>query len=169
MKRITHIMLGAAVGISIAAPLSPAIAVGAVWFGMVGGGFPDWLDLRSDYHRHLKHRGFSHSLSAAVLMSAGFWLLLRLLTRSLGWSHLSESDVYAWVAAFGLGYISHILADACTHAGVRLWLPFSQRTWWLLPRLLRGKTSGSIDFFARVLALVVIVVGIVRYLIPLLM
>ncbi|MCA9833918.1 MAG: metal-dependent hydrolase [Thermomicrobiales bacterium] len=151
-------------GVTIAAPLSPGIAFGAVWWGMVGGGFPDWLDLRSDYHRHLKHRGFSHSLLAAALATIGFWLVVRLVAQSFSWPELSDGEIQAWSAAFGFGYLSHILADACTHAGVRLWLPFSQRIWWLLPKVLRGKTSGSIDFFARVLALAVIVVGVVTYL-----
>lgn len=166
MKRVTHIMIGAAVAMPIAAPLSPALALGAVWWGMVGGGFPDWLDLRSEFRRTMKHRGLSHSLAAAAMLSLGFWALLRFTVPELSGIGLGASSLTVWALSFAAGYVSHIAADACTHAGVRPWLPFSKTTWWILPGFLRGTSSGGIDLIARVIALIGILAGIIGYLTP---
>ena len=120
---------------------------------MVGGGFPDWLDLRSDYSRSMKHRGISHSVLAAAMLTLGFWALLGIVGSGF---ELTDLPRTTWACALGLGYLSHIVADACTHAGVRLWLPFSQRKWWLLPKPLRGNASGKMDSIVRIVALVLI-------------
>ncbi len=133
--------------------MSPPLAAATVWWGMVGGGFPDWLDLRSDYSRSMKHRGISHSVLAAAMITLGFWALLGIVGSGFTLTGLPRT---VWAYAFGLGYLSHIIADACTHAGVRLWLPFSQRKWWLLPKLLRGTSAGRLDTFTRIVTLIVI-------------
>ena len=152
-------MLGAAVGTTIAASLSPGVALGAVWWGMVGGGFPDWLDLRSDFQRHLKHRGFSHSVACGAMVTLAFWFLLAVVIAYAQPDRLTMGDQQAWVTAYGLGYISHILADACTRGGVQPWLPLSRQRWWLLPRFARGTSDGRIDLVARAMAMVVIVLA----------
>ena len=118
----------------IAASLSPAAAVGAVWLGMVGGGYPDWVDLRSDLSSRLKHRGISHSLIVGALLALGLYFVLELAVAEFSWFHLAESEIYGLSLAFGAGFLSHILADACTHAGVRPLLPVSNSKIWIRQR-----------------------------------
>jgi inner membrane protein len=52
--------------------------------------------------------------------------------------------------AFGLGYISHILADGCTKSGVPLFAPFKKDCVRILPRLLLVRTGSAAE---RLLAL----------------
>lgn len=147
----------------IAASSSPLIAAGAVWWGMVGGGYPDWFDLRSDFSPRLKHRGASHSLLLGAAFTFALWWVLGLLADQFASIDLGHDAIDTWALAFGAGFLSHILADACTRGGVRPFLPFSKTKWWLLPAWLRGTSEGTPDSIARVLALVVIAAGLLRY------
>lgn len=162
MKRTTHILLGAAVAMPIAASLSPGIVVGAVWLGMVGGGYPDWIDLRSDFKAHLKHRGVSHSFLLGAVLMLGLYLILQISSSQFAAVSLSESEIRSLTLVFALGFLSHLLADACTYAGVRPLLPFSSEQWWILPKPLRGKSSGGIDTVGRFIAILVLVISLWR-------
>lgn len=166
MKRTTHILLGAAVAMPIAASLSPGVAAGAVWLGMVGGGYPDWFDLRSDFRARFKHRGVSHSLALGAVFTFAVFLLIQLVSNQFSRIDLSEVEVRALALCFGLGFLSHIVADACTYAGVRPLLPFSNEQWWILPKPLRGKSSGGIDTIARFIAIFLIIVSVWRFVQP---
>lgn len=157
MKRTTHILLGAAVAMPIAASLSPPVAIGAVWLGMVGGGYPDWIDLRSDFKARLKHRGVSHSIFLGAALMAGVYLMLEISSRQFTAVALAEREIRALALTFALGFLSHLLADACTYAGVRPLLPFSNEQWWVLPKPLRGKSSGAIDTIGRFVALLLLI------------
>jgi len=171
MKRTTHLMLGAAVAMPIAASLSPGLAVGCVWWGMVGGGFPDWFDLRSDLRQplRLRHRGASHGVLFAALLATGLAVALRAaaaLAFPVGdppWS-LPLAAVTPWTLAFLAGFASHVASDALTHAGVRPFLPLSGRRVWLLPRMLRGRSTGPLDRVVRLLAASALIVGLAAYL-----
>ena len=147
----------------IAASLSPAAAAGAVWLGMAGGGYPDWVDLRSDLRSRLKHRGVSHSVFIGAALALGLYLLLGVAVAQFSWFALSQSEIQAWTFAFAAGFLSHILSDACTHAGVRLLLPFNSDKFWILPKPLRGKSDGAIDTIARFIAILLIVVSLWRF------
>lgn len=154
----------------IAVPLSPGLAAGAVWWGMVGGGFPDWFDLRSELRKplRLRHRGASHGFAFGTLMTAGLWLLLQVVANTPlplgdGSVSLTAAATQPWTMAFALGFLSHILSDAWTHAGVRPLLPFSDIRVWIVPRLLRGKSSGPLDFLARFVAMLAILIGVGAY------
>lgn len=166
MKRATHILLGAAVALPIAASLSPVVAAGAVWLGMVGGGYPDWIDLRSDFKYRLKHRGVSHSLILGAALAIGLYLALQIIVRQFDAISLSEDAVRSLTLAFALGFLSHLLADACTIAGVRPLLPFSNEQWWILPKPLRGKSSGAIDTIGRFIAILLVILSLWRILQP---
>ena len=163
MKRATHILLGAAVAMPIAASSSPAIALGAVWWGMVGGGYPDWFDLRSDFSHRLKHRGTSHSLILGVAFAFALWWVFGLVADQIRTNLLSHQDIDTWAIAFGLGFVSHIVADACTRAGVHPFLPFRNNKVWILPTWLRGTSEGTPDTLARVIAIVVIATSLSRF------
>lgn len=148
----------------IAATSSPAIAAGAVWWGMVGGGYPDWFDLRSDFSSRLKHRGVSHSIFLGAAFAFAFWWVLGVIADQFTGVNLSHQDIDVWALAFGAGFLSHILADACTRGGVQPFLPVSKEKWWILPPMLRGKSEGMPDTIARFLAILVLVVTVARYL-----
>ena len=147
----------------IAASSSPVIALGAVWWGMVGGGYPDWFDLRSDFSRRLKHRGTSHSLLLGAAFTFALWWVLGLVADQFGISGLTHGSIDTWAMAFGLGFLSHIVADACTRAGVQPFLPFSRLKVWILPMWLRGKSEGTPDTIGRVIAIAVIVASVSRF------
>ncbi len=154
----------------IAVSHDPAVAAGCLWLGMVGGGLPDWLDLRSDFKTQLrlKHRGASHSLFVLLGCSALLYLALVTLRRGevtlSGWSLApGDATIVAWVAALTLGIGSHLASDACTHSGIRPFLPFSRRAVWLLPRFMRSRYDGYLDTLFRVLALITLAFGVVLF------
>ncbi|MGC4192638.1 MAG: metal-dependent hydrolase [Thermomicrobiales bacterium] len=165
MRRVTHLTLGAAVALPIVASASPSIAVGigCCWFGVAGGGFPDWFDLRSDLRRplRLQHRGASHGLPVALGVTALLYLVLHLLGSSIFATEsvtLVPSDTTArlWSICFLAGIVSHLASDACTKGGIRPLLPFSQWKVWLLPKPLRSRHDGWLDRLIFLGALAVI-------------
>ena len=170
MRGVTHTLLGAAVALPIAVSRDPAIALGCVWFGMVGGGLPDWIDLRSEFKTtlRLKHRGTSHSLFMLAICVAMFSLILVVLQRSAfsmgGFSVSPEpATIQAWVLCLGLGFASHLLSDACTMSGIRPLLPFSQFRMWLLPSFLRSRSDGYLDTVLRWMAIIALSFGMVVF------
>jgi membrane-bound metal-dependent hydrolase YbcI (DUF457 family) len=143
MRKSTHLVMGVAAAAPLAAVMPPAGAVGCLWFGMMGGAFPDYADLRSGMKRHLKHRGISHSLAMLAIAGAFVYVLLDALYRErTELLHVPRMDVIAWTASFCLGFISHMVGDACTRGGIQPFLPIWDRKVWLLPRLFRGKSVG---------------------------
>ncbi len=170
MRGVTHTLLGAAVVLPIAVSREPAIAAGCLWLGMVGGGLPDWLDLRSDFKTQLrlKHRGTSHSLFVLVACSAMLYLALVTLRRTpvaFGPWSLSPGDaiITALVGSLVLGIASHLAADACTYAGIRPFLPLSKRTIWLLPRFMRSRYDGYLNTVFRIAAVMALAFGVVVF------
>lgn len=154
----------------IAVSLSPGLALGTIWWGMVGGGFPDWFDLRSEFRRslRLRHRGSSHGLPVGVAVTAGLFFVLSLLASTpfapFGMDlTVPDAAIRPWAIAFALGFLSHIIADAWTHAGIRPFLPFWDLRVWAAPKILRGKSNGPIDFLARFVAMLGILIGVGAY------
>ena len=164
MKRGTHLIMGAAIAVPVAVVLPPIGAIGSVWLGMTGGALPDYLDLRSEARRALRHRGVSHSLLVVVATTLFVWLVLDALARE-SYQILPVPDRYVlpWAVSLGLGMLSHLLGDACTRAGIQPWLPLFRQRFWLLPRFLRGRSDGSINLFARGLSYAVLGVGLGYY------
>lgn len=154
--------MGAAAGLLVAASSSLPVAAGALWLGAVGGGFPDWLDLRSELRGslRLRHRGASHGLPLAALLTAIVAIALGSLATGQigvpGWMELGERTARIWTAAFAAGLLTHLAGDACTHAGIRPLLPFSRWRVWLLPRPLRGRSDGWLNGVALVFSLGII-------------
>lgn len=92
----------------------------------------------------VKHRGLTHYGLTAVLALAAAWLI---------GGQFGLGDVGL---AFGLGYLSHILADAMTKQGVPLWGPLAGQ-FHLLPKALcmrTGSPAETLLFMALVLILV---------------
>jgi len=83
----------------------------------------------------LPHRGPTHWLITAVLLTTAVYTL----TDWAGW------PAVAWLA-FGGGYLSHLLADGLTIAGVPLLGPLTRRAVRFLPRPLAMRTGGAAEF-----------------------
>ena len=157
MRKSTHLAMGVAAAAPLAVFMPPVGAAGCLWFGLIGGAFPDYADLRSGMKRYLKHRGFSHSLAMLAIAGAFVYVLLNALHNEwTGLLHVPRTDVVAWTAAFCLGFASHMLGDACTRGGIRPFLPFWQKKMWIVPRLFRGKSVGWQNHFATAAAVIVI-------------
>ncbi len=87
----------------------------------------------------VKHRGATHyGLTALLILAATFWCW------RTGWPY---GDV---ALAFGLGYLSHILADALTKHGVPLLWPLPGQ-FHLLPGPLRIRTGGPVETLVSLL------------------
>jgi membrane-bound metal-dependent hydrolase YbcI (DUF457 family) len=156
--------MGAAAAVPVAVLLPPLGAAGSLWFGMTGGGLPDYLDLRSEARRSLKHRGVSHSFVTVALATTFVWIVLDALSREkIGLIPVPDRYVLPWAVSFGLGMLSHLLGDACTRAGIRPWLPVLRTRIWLLPRFLRGRSDGAINRIARGASVAVLFLGCVLY------
>lgn len=153
----------------VAAPASFPVTLGAVWMGLAGGGFPDWLDLRSELRGplRLRHRGASHGLLFAAAMTGIVWLALQAIAAGIegmpAWAAIDGSTADLWTVAFGAGFLSHLLADACTYGGIQPLLPFSAQKMWLLPRLLRSRSDGYLDRVAMFMGIVTTGFMIVRW------
>jgi membrane-bound metal-dependent hydrolase YbcI (DUF457 family) len=79
------------------------------------------------------HRTLTHSALACGAVAAVPMLVV-------AWAGPAAALVVGGGA--GVGYAAHVVADACTPGGVRLWAPFSQRQVWLLPRRARIATGS---------------------------
>lgn len=97
--------------------------------GEAGLAFSYWLQSFGVEHRGLTHYG----LTALVLTT---------ISGLLGW-WLGYPDVGL---AFGLGYLSHILADSLTLAGTPLLWPLQkEQNFHLLPAAFRVRTGGPVE------------------------
>ena len=83
-------------------------------------------------HRAFGHRGLLHSA-----LGLGLFGLLVALPLSFWWDWPPS-------LALGLGYASHLAADACTRTGIPLFYP-NRRRLFLLPPLLRFVTGSPAE------------------------
>ena len=82
-------------------------------------------------HRRFGHRGFLHSLGGVAVVA------------------LATLPIIIWggwqfAAALLLGYVSHLILDACTRAGIPLF-PGSTRRFYMLPVRLRIVTGSAAE------------------------
>lgn len=113
--------------------LPPPAALLTLGAGMLGSLFPDIDHPQSSLGRQLPivsdgislimgHRGGMHSLLAALLVGAAAALGMRFVISP---HYLFLGGIL--VAAFVLGYLSHLALDALTPSGVPFLWPFSER------------------------------------------
>ena len=165
MRKPTHLLLGLAAAAPVALPLSTGGAIAALWFGVIGGALPDYLDLKAESKRVLRHRGASHGLTVVALCAAAVFFTLHTLAEAKSSPFpVSPEHVWPWTIAFAAGMLSHLLGDACTVAGIRPLLPFWDRKFWLLPGFFRGRSSGPINAVADLFAVVVLGIALAYYL-----
>jgi len=120
MDSLSHIVLGAAIGEAI---FGNKMGRKAMFFGALAGNLPD-IDVLgilflSDSNQLLFHRGITHSLFFAVLISVLFgWFSKRWFrNHSIEWIHRT------WL--FLAAMLSHLLLDSFTCYGMGLFEPFS--------------------------------------------
>ncbi|MCW5519428.1 metal-dependent hydrolase [Aureitalea sp. L0-47] len=122
MDSITQMVLGGAVG---EATLGKKVGNKAVLYGMIAGTIPD-LDVVANFLTDTitaieLHRGVSHSVFFALIMSPVFGWLVNKLERkkNLGWK--------PWARLFFWGLLTHAVLDAFTTWGTQLFWPFDLR------------------------------------------
>jgi len=118
MDPLTHGLLGASLGLSLA---GPALGRRALAWGAVFGMAPDvdMLARPADPFAEWKwHRGPTHGIAVALVAGCVFgWLLAR----------RSKSAPKAWIPLATAALLSHPLLDLCTTYGTQLLAPFSDR------------------------------------------
>ncbi|MET0658414.1 MAG: metal-dependent hydrolase [Steroidobacteraceae bacterium] len=136
MDNVTHTLVGALLGEAIARccmrslPLAtrrrifvPTLAIGSnlpdldLLYTTVGQGKLDYL---------LHHRGHTHTILGALLLSFGMWLLYEWLWRRRKHVPL-PGERYALCVALLLGPLLHIAMDATNSYGVHPYWPFDNR------------------------------------------
>ena len=121
--------IGAAILGALAPDLDAAESQLQSELGEAGLMLSNWLQSFGVEHRGLTHYGVT---TLGVMSVSGL----------LGW-WLGYGDVGL---AFGLGYLSHILADSLTIAGTPLLWPLQkEKNFHLLPRALRIRTGGPVE------------------------
>lgn len=120
MDSVSQFVLGSAVTAATLGTRVPAWR--AVVYGGVLGTLPD-LDILLDHGDAILnmtlHRGSSHAL---------FWLTLAspVVALALAGAHRERALFGRWWLAVWLTFLTHVLLDALTIYGTRLWLPFDE-------------------------------------------
>jgi inner membrane protein len=120
MDSLSHIILGAAIGEAI---LGKKAGRKAMFYGALAGNLPDidvlGIFFLSDSQQLLFHRGITHSIFFAVLISVLFGWFSKRWTRNnpINWIN------WAWLCFAAM--LSHLLLDSFTCYGLGLFEPFS--------------------------------------------
>ncbi len=120
MDTLTHIALGACMGEAFA---GKTVGKKAMLWGVLAQSVPDidfvaafWLDTSSNL---LTHRGFTHSILFAVIIT----LLMAVLAER--WHRPHNISFRRWVFFFGAAILTHIFLDAFNNYGVGWFEPFN--------------------------------------------
>ncbi|MFC2176385.1 metal-dependent hydrolase [Bacteroidota bacterium] len=120
MDSLTQIVLGAAVGEAV---LGKTVGNKALLWGGIAGTLPD-LDVLfatgGPIREIVVHRGFSHSITFAVLMAPMLGWLVNWLYRKK-----NEANFKAWTLLFFGSIFTHPLLDCLTAYGTQLFMPFT--------------------------------------------
>ncbi len=110
MKRSTHILFGVSLSIIVLNP-EPESLVYIIVMSVIGSYIPD-ADLR------IKHRMLLHNLLTLLLFSILLYYIL---------TYISFYNPLLLIISFDIGFVSHIILDMFTYAGVSLFYPFSKK------------------------------------------
>jgi len=120
MDSITHIALGACIGEAL---LGKKLGRRAMLLGAASQSLPDidfvasfWLDTAEDL---LAHRGFTHSLLFALIITPVLALLAE------RWHRPHNINLKKWNLFFGIELLTHLFLDAFNNYGVGWFEPFS--------------------------------------------
>ena len=122
MDSLTHIAIGACMGEAFA---GKTVGRKAMLWGALAQSVPDidfvtsfWMDTPTSL---LAHRGFTHSLLFALLITPFMALVAE------RWHRPHNISLSRWVLFFGLVIFVHLLLDAFNNYGVGWFEPFSQQ------------------------------------------
>lgn len=122
MDTLTHIVLGATVGEVL---IGKQLGKRALFLGAVAQSLPDidflaafWLSATDNL---LAHRGFTHSIVFAVLLTP----LLAVLARR--WYRQQPVSINKWMQFFGIQLSIHLFIDACNAYGIGWFEPFGHQ------------------------------------------
>ena len=123
MDSITQIVLGGAVGEAV---LGKKVGNKAILWGAIGGTIPDLDTIPGQFldtvSRLEIHRGFSHSIVFALLISPLLgWLIHRLYKKK------NEATFWGWTQLFFWTIFTHPLLDIFTTWGTQLLWPMDWR------------------------------------------
>ena len=162
MRHETHELVGASLALATdhAVHAGPVQTAGLVAAALCGSWLPDIDQLgarihgRSRFERRsvivgafgaairlpavafaalVPHRAITHSAVACAAVA----FIAAVIVPSVG-----TGAALVVGGGVGIGYGAHVIADACTPGGVRLWSPFSRRRVWLLPPRFRIPTGS---------------------------
>ncbi len=123
MDSLTQIVLGGAIGEKV---LGKKVGNKAVLWGAIGGTIPDLDTIPGQFldtvSRLEIHRGFSHSIIFAILLSPLLGYLIAQLYRRKG-----EANGWAWTQLFFWAIFTHPLLDIFTTWGTQLLWPLEWR------------------------------------------
>jgi membrane-bound metal-dependent hydrolase YbcI (DUF457 family) len=146
MDPITHGIAGALIGKAFFDKRENRVSIFAATLGAV---FPD-VDIfaepfaRAPLSMIRLHRGFTHSFAGIPIFAFALAALTKWFCRRRGWASPSMAML---TFIYALGIASHILLDATTSFGTRLWNPF-------LPTRVEWDTLFIIDFSFTAIILV---------------
>ena len=142
MASLTHFLVGAAAGQHLAG--KPTMRP-MVWMSMLSF-CPDFdviaFTFGIPYSSPWGHRGFTHSISFAILMGVLIWLLRTLISTQN--SKPKYGSLY-WGLIAMLVTLSHPILDAFTNGGmgVALWWPFSEERIFFYPQWIPVSPLGT--------------------------
>jgi len=120
MDPLTHGLVGMVVGLNAGGTVS--LSNGLMIASVVGSLIPDLdivFQLRGDYAYLKQHRGISHSLPSAVVMSGLGAIILNLFYPEYNFFLL-----FPWVC---FGFLSHLFLDSLNSYGAKIFWPISRR------------------------------------------
>ena len=103
----------------------------------------------------MPHRGPTHYVSTALLLTISVWLMT---------VALEKSPIYALV--FGVGYFSHIWADSMTRSGVKLLGPLTSRAFYALPFGWRLRTERTATLSERLAVGAILLLAGMAFVVP---
>lgn len=105
------------------------------------------------------HRGFTHSIFCIffiAMLLLGVDILMKIdyffeyFQNFISYLHIDSIDVKYTIKILGIGivfgYILHIIGDMMTISGVPFLLPLRTKNYHVLPKYLRFKTGGALDY-----------------------
>lgn len=122
MDSLTHIAIGACMGEAFA---GKTVGRKAMLWGALAQSVPDidfvaafWMDTPASL---LAHRGFTHSILCALLLTPFMALLAE------RWHRPHNISLRKWIWFFGAAILGHLFLDAFNNYGVGWFEPFSQQ------------------------------------------
>lgn len=115
----------------------------------IGSTFPDidepesWIGRRTIIISNIiklifGHRGMTHTIISSIFIFILAYIASKYLMIGVTGNYIA--------IGFAIGWFLHSIGDAHTKGGVPLFLPYSKKKFWVLPKILRFKTASWVEF-----------------------